>query len=196
MDENLQGHLGTAELASLLEQSRLGEDLAPPMGDLHPHLAACMNCREQLDELVLFDRKLKSVNRPGAPAPQLDCPVPATWREVAGGLTPPLQTLGYIEHASRCNSCGPLLRQAIVDLNGLSQGLSEAEKKYIATLGSSDPEWRQRLACQITGTLPSDRKSTMGGGGWPFRMGSPASCDSRSFSSSGNCHGLVGSCTR
>jgi CHAT domain-containing protein/cytochrome c-type biogenesis protein CcmH/NrfG len=162
LDENLQGHLGTAELARLLEQSRFREDLATPTADLDPHLAVCMSCREQLQELVLFDRKLKSANRPVAPAPQPDCPVPATWREVAGGLTPPLQTLGYIEHASRCNSCGPLLRQAIVDLNGLSQGLSEAEKKYIATLESSNLEWRQRLACQITGTLPSDRKSTMG----------------------------------
>jgi CHAT domain-containing protein/cytochrome c-type biogenesis protein CcmH/NrfG len=170
LDENLQGHLWTAELARLLEQSRLREDLAPPMGDLHPHLAACMSCREQLEELVLFDRKLKSVNRSGAPAPQLDCPVPATWREVAGGLTPPLQTLGYIEHASRCNSCGRLLREAIVDLNGLSQGLSEAEKKYIATLESSNPEWRQRLACRITGTLPSDRKSARGLSRW---LGSP-----------------------
>jgi CHAT domain-containing protein/tetratricopeptide (TPR) repeat protein len=129
-----------------------------------------MSCREQLEELALFDRKLKSVNRLGALAPQGDCPVPATWRELAGGLTPPLQTLGYIEHASRCSSCGQLLRQAIVDLNGLSQGLSEAEKKYIATLESSNPEWRQRLACRITGTLPSDRKSARGLSRW---LGSP-----------------------
>jgi CHAT domain-containing protein/cytochrome c-type biogenesis protein CcmH/NrfG len=168
LDENLHGHIGTAELARLLEQSRYRKDLALPTADLHPHLAACMSCREQLEELVLFDRKLKSANRLGAPAPQGDCPVPATWRELAGGLTPPLQTLGYIEHASRCSSCGPLLRQAIVDLNGLSQGLSEAEKKYIATLESSNPEWRQRLAWRITGTSPSssNRKSLMGWSRW------------------------------
>jgi CHAT domain-containing protein/tetratricopeptide (TPR) repeat protein len=166
LDENLQGHLGTVELARLLEQSRLREDLATPIRDLHPHLAVCTSCREQLEELVLFDRKLKSVNRPGAPAPEPNCPVPAIWREVAGGLTPPLQTLGYIEHASRCNSCGPSLRQAIVDLNGLSQGLSEAEKQYIATLESSNPEWRQGLASRITRTPPSDRKSAMGWSRW------------------------------
>jgi len=76
------------------------------------------------------------------------------WREIAGGL-PPDDTLGPVEHASRCDHCGPLLREAVAELAELNGELTEAERKHIASLESANAEWQQRLAQRITGTPQS-----------------------------------------
>jgi CHAT domain-containing protein/cytochrome c-type biogenesis protein CcmH/NrfG len=67
----------------------------------------------------------------------------------------------HLEHASRCDHCGPLLRAAIAELAELNRELTEAEGKHIASLESAGAEWQQRLAQRITGTLHSpDPKPT------------------------------------
>jgi CHAT domain-containing protein/tetratricopeptide (TPR) repeat protein len=159
-------HLGTAELAKLLEESRRRAESAPYAADMHPHLAACPACREQFVDLALLDRQLHRQMkgmRPAESAPrQGDCPRPALWREIAGGLTPPGETLIYLEHASRCDHCGPLLRRAVAEVSDLNGEITEAERTLIAILESARAEWQQRLAQQIAGTEHSgpDREST------------------------------------
>ncbi len=162
MEGNPNAHIGNAELAKLLEESRQRTEPALDTADVHPHLAACLTCREQFEELALLDRQLKSVRPAESALRQGDCPGPAVWREIAGGLTPPDRTLACVEHASRCDYCGPLLHEAVVELTGLNGEITEAELKQIATLESARAEWQQRLAQQITGTPHSapDRKST------------------------------------
>jgi CHAT domain-containing protein/tetratricopeptide (TPR) repeat protein len=87
-----------------------------------------------------------------------DCPERHVWREVAGGLIPPDKTLVHIEHASRCDYCGPLLRQSIAEIAELNAELTEAERRHIANLGSVSAEWQQRLARRITGTPVLDKQ--------------------------------------
>jgi CHAT domain-containing protein/cytochrome c-type biogenesis protein CcmH/NrfG len=158
-------HVGTAELAKLLEESRRRES-ALDVADVHPHLAACPGCREQFEDLALLDRQLaRQMNgtRPAeSPPRQGDCPDPALWREIAGGLTPPDETLASLEHASRCDHCGPLLREAVAEVADLNGEITEAERTLIAILESARVEWQQRLAQQIVGTQHSgpDREST------------------------------------
>jgi CHAT domain-containing protein/cytochrome c-type biogenesis protein CcmH/NrfG len=100
--------------------------------------------------------------RPGESPPQGDCPAPALWREIAGGLAPPDETLPSLEHASRCDHCGPLLREAVAEVSNLNGETTEAERTLIAILESARAEWQQRLAQQITGTPHSgpDRQPT------------------------------------
>jgi len=162
LDGNPTEHIGNTELAKLLEESRQRTEPALDTADVHPHLAACLTCREQFEELALLDRQLKSVRPAESALPQGDCPDPAVWREIAGGLTPPDETLACIEHSSRCDYCGPLLHGAVAELAGLNGEITEAELKHIATLESARAEWQQRLAQQITGTPHSapDREST------------------------------------
>ena len=159
-------HIGTVELAKLLEESRRCAESARDAADMHPHLAACPACREQFEDLALLDRQLdrqmKSM-RPAESAPrQGDCPDPVVWREIAGGLTPPGETLIYLEHASRCDHCGPLLREAVAEVSDLNGEITEAERTLIALLESARAEWQQRLAQQIARTQHSavDREST------------------------------------
>ncbi|MFI5114591.1 MAG: CHAT domain-containing protein [Terriglobales bacterium] len=162
MEGNPNVHIGNAELAKLLEESRRRTEPALDTADVHPHLAACLTCREQFEELALLDHQLKSVRPAESALPQGDCPGPAVWREIAGGLTPPDETLTCVEHASRCDYCGPLLHGAVAEVTGLNGEITEAERKHIATLESARAEWQQRLARQITGTPHSapDREST------------------------------------
>jgi CHAT domain-containing protein len=158
LDRSPSEHVGTAELAKLLEESRRRTESAPDAADVHPHLAACPACREQFDDLALLDRQLSRQMkgmRPAESPPQGDCPGPALWREIAGGLTPPGETLAYLEHASRCDHCGPLLREAVAEVSSLNGEITEAERTLIALLESARAEWQQRLAQQIAGTSDS-----------------------------------------
>jgi CHAT domain-containing protein len=158
-------HIGTVELAKLLEESRRRAESRLDPADLPPHLAGCPACREQFEDLALLDRQLdrqmKSM-KPAESAPRHgDCPDPVVWREIAGGLTPPGETLIYLEHASRCDYCGPLLREAVAEVSHLNGEITEADRTLIAILESARAEWQQRLAQQIVGTQHSgpDRES-------------------------------------
>lgn len=150
MEENLQGHIGAQELGRLLEESRQGAH-SEEAAETHPHLAACMSCREQFQELVVMDRRLKRMQPTSVPLRDGGCPDSSLWRRIAGGLIPPGHTLINIEHASRCDLCGPLLHRAVSELTGLSMEWSEAERKAIANLESANPEWQRRLVQRITG---------------------------------------------
>jgi len=75
-----------------------------------------------------------------------------SWREIAGGLTPASETLTRIEHASRCDHCGPLLRSAVGELAELNAELTAAEQTRIASLESASVEWQQKLAQRIAGS--------------------------------------------
>jgi CHAT domain-containing protein len=150
LEGSLSEHIGAAELAKLLEESRQRTDSAWDVVEIHPHLAACTTCRQQFNDLSLLDRQLKNVRR-GSAQRRADCPQAAVWHEISTGLTPPDETLTHVEHASRCDYCGPLLRAAIAEFSTLSGEMTEAERARIATLASAQAEWQQALAQQITG---------------------------------------------
>ncbi len=159
-------HIGTVELARLLEESRrLGE----PIGngaDIHPHLATCASCREQFEQVATLDRQLRSLRPATSDVQTGDCPSASVWREIAGGITPADQTLACVGHASRCDQCGPLLRDALAELTVLNRELSDRERNDIASLESARPQWQQRLAQRIAGTLHSERDGKPAPSAW------------------------------
>jgi CHAT domain-containing protein/cytochrome c-type biogenesis protein CcmH/NrfG len=176
LHKNSNGHLEAADLAKLLEESRPRAESALNALDLHAHLAACPACRKQFDELVSLDchlsRQMKG-ERPAEPAPHSgDCPDQAVWREIAAGLTPTNQTLAHIEHASRCDSCGPLLREAVTELTGLNRDITAEERQHIAALQSASAEWQQRLAQRIAGT-PHSGLDSQSAPWWRWRPAVP-----------------------
>ncbi len=154
-------HLGEPELAKLLEKSRQSTKSDGDGADVHPHFAVCSECREQYHALSLFDEQLKNMKPSASTTRQSDCPDEEVWREIAGGLTPPDWTLTCVEHASRCNHCGPLLQGAVAELSALKGEVTDSERKQIAELESAHAEWQQRLSQRIAGTTKSDaeRKS-------------------------------------
>ncbi len=155
MESNANKHVGAEELARLLEEARIHAEGARNAVVLAPHLADCESCREQFEELASLDRQLLSV-RPAKSEPRaVECPDTEVWRQIAGAPTPPAQTLVYVEHASRCNHCGPLLRESVAEFVELHREVTDAERRHLATLESSRPEWQQKLAQRISGTPSS-----------------------------------------
>jgi CHAT domain-containing protein/tetratricopeptide (TPR) repeat protein len=84
---------------------------------------------------------------------QASCPRPEVWREIAVGSTDPDLTLTCIEHASRCDTCGPLLRHAVAELGQLRPELTDAERREISLLESAKPAWQMKLAQRIAGNI-------------------------------------------
>ncbi len=151
MERNPDEHIGTAELARLLEEARRRAG-SVDAANAHPHLAACATCREQFEELASVDCPLMNMRQAESSSPQGDCPSRDVWREITGGLTPPDETFAHVEHASHCDYCGSLLREAVAELDELNGDLTDAERKHIASLESANAEWQQRLAQRITET--------------------------------------------
>ena len=143
-------HLQTDELAKLYEEACRPGIPRPITANIHPHLAACSLCRERFEEQAFLDRQLEEIHSSKPALRQSDCPEPALWREVATGVTAPEQTLFLVHHASRCDHCGTLLREAVADLNGEN---TPADEELIAALKSAQPEWQRSLAQRITGTV-------------------------------------------
>lgn len=162
MDSDPNEHIGTGELARLLEESRRSAE-SVDASDVHPHLAVCPACRELFEGLVSLESQLQNL-RPDESRSRRggDCPGPEVWREVAGGRTADHETLVRIEHASRCDYCGPLLREAIVELADLNGEITAAERKHIAAQVSASAKWQQKLVGGITATQRSGagREST------------------------------------
>jgi CHAT domain-containing protein/tetratricopeptide (TPR) repeat protein len=152
---NYAGHISSAELAKLLEESLQRAEPVRDAAELHPHLAACLSCREQFETAALA-RELTSMKASKSEVRQGDCPDRAVWREIAGGLTPVEEVLVSIQHASRCDYCGPLLRGAMAELAVLNGELTQEERSHIASLESARVEWQQKLAQRIAGTAEAE----------------------------------------
>ena len=150
METGPNQHLATPELTKLLKAARQRGDSALS-AEVHPHLAVCPTCREQFEGLAELDLQLRNMQKCEPAAQEADCPNAEVWSEIAGGLTEPDQTLMYIEHASCCDHCGPLLRAAVGEVAGLDGELTDAEREHIAGLASARPEWQLRLAERISG---------------------------------------------
>src|ERR1035438_1408097 len=174
-DFNSADHIVDEKLAKLLEKSRHPEASTPEAADLHPHLASCSSCREQFEQLLSFERQqLTFLRNPALPSNRADdCPGPRVWRDLAGGVEPPDQTLNLIKHANQCDHCGPLFQAALSESVDLSRELDEQEKAQIASLESASSEWQRQLAQRIAGAkeAPSNLFSSprSWGQGWWWR---------------------------
>ena len=151
MDEEPNQHIGPAELATLLEEARCGAGNGLETVSLHRHLATCSTCSEQFEELAALDRQFKHLSPVQSVQRSRECPQATVWREIAAGLPQSEETLAYIEHASNCDRCRPMLREAVLEFSGLNQELTEEERKQIASLESAGTQWQERLARRIAG---------------------------------------------
>ncbi len=144
------GHLGESELAKLLEMARQ-RSVGPDLAQIHPHFAVCDDCRQQFEVILAFERQLKNSKQDLSAPRQSDCPSKEAWHQIAAGLAPSDRTLVCVEHASRCDHCGSLLREAVAEVSGLSPEITNAEREQIAALDSARLQWQQRLGQRIAG---------------------------------------------
>lgn len=156
MDRAVNQHLSATELAELAEAVRQRGPSIAKAEDVNPHFAVCPACRDRFEQHVLLDRRLEKLKSSEPALHQADCPDSTLWREIAAGVTPPEQALSHIQHASRCDHCGPLLREAVAEVTGLHEEATEAERAQIVMLASAQPEWQGEIAQRMAGTTRRD----------------------------------------
>lgn len=165
-------HIEPAELAKLLEEARCRTGNGVETVDMHRHLTVCSTCRAQFEELAALDRQFKHLRPVQSVQWSGDCPQATVWREIAAGLPQSEETLAYVEHATDCDRCAQLLREAVLEFAGLSRELTEAERKQIASLESAETKWQQKLARRITGT-PLSKLNRESAPWWRNRLSLP-----------------------
>lgn len=149
MNQPASEHLQPNQIAELYYSAYRGPEPAPELSAVHPHLAECSICRRRFQQCAGFDRQLGTLRSTQSAFRQAECPEPTVWFDVACGVMEPDQALAQIQHASGCDYCGPLLREAVADLNG---ALTRPDAALIASLPSARPECRKKLAKWVTAT--------------------------------------------
>lgn len=107
------------------------------------HAAGCRVCGPELRRHCSMRARLRNMAITVASERNPDCPAEERWTEVAGGVCSVGDAAPLIDHASRCDHCGPLLRAATEDLN---PEISIQEQKRIAELPSARVAWQRNLA--------------------------------------------------
>jgi len=152
----LRSHLNNDEVEQLsLSASDLENDEPDDkaiQSDALDHLRACEGCkmavrahREGAEELARL--KFSSVGLRGS-----GCPSENVWVDLAAGISTEDSEI-YLNHAAKCEHCGPLLREAAADL---AEELSAEDEKRINQLRTASPEWQRGFAQQLSmGARPS-----------------------------------------
>jgi CHAT domain-containing protein len=148
-----QSHLSFDELALLTASPALaiGENDTYDLHQAEEHAKTCDVCGSNLRDHRSMRVLIRSMVNTVASAPKPDCPTEETWTRLAAGLISTADARPLIEHASLCDYCGQVLRIATEEMN---PEISAAEKKMIASLPSSHPEWQRAIAANLATMHP------------------------------------------
>jgi tetratricopeptide (TPR) repeat protein len=91
--------------------------------------------------------------------------------ELAAGVMEEHEAAPLLKHVCVCADCGPLLREAIADLN---RELTGEEQAATEGLASSNPEWPKKVAARVTPMPPRSRLWAWGALAAALVIGVPA----------------------
>lgn len=117
--------------------------------DLFRHLAECEACRSELEahETVMLRLRLLKLKQPHMRGPE--CPPERLWTEIAAGISD-IEVEPYLEHAAKCDHCGPLLRIAAETATSSS---TPQEDAFLEGLASVSPDWQRKMARTLHDTI-------------------------------------------
>jgi CHAT domain-containing protein/Flp pilus assembly protein TadD len=110
------------------------------------HLGGCEPCQRLLQMYKDFQRRLGKLEATGTIHLAKGCPLETAWWGLAAGQLPEPRAAELLEHSTRCDACGLLLRQAIQDF---AEEVTEQEFADVSTLPSAQPAWQQSLAQRL-----------------------------------------------
>lgn len=145
MSREPHNHLSPEELAWLVE----GAEPAPlPPGfefdreRAEDHASACRVCGLRLRSQRYVQVSLQKLANPVAGEPTSGCPADEKWTELAAGICSAPEASSLLEHATRCDYCGNLLRESTENLN---PEISPQEQGFIRQLPSATAGWQRGL---------------------------------------------------
>jgi tetratricopeptide (TPR) repeat protein len=145
-----QSHLSPDELAGLAEETESTWRVAgadPDRDQAKAHAEGCGVCGPRLRDHRSVQARLRSMVSPVASTRKSDCPAEERWATLAAGLSSAIEAKPLLEHVSRCDYCGQLLRAATEDLN---PEISAEEEESIRQLPSASAAWQRALARKMT----------------------------------------------
>ena len=151
-----EDHLDLQEVEWLTEGQRRASGSSCPDERLEQakrHLATCQLCEELVQTCQDLQRRLGHLEARVGPLLDPNCPTETEWRSVSAGLVSGSRAAELLEHSTRCDACGLLLRQATQDF---AQETSERETAQLNSLTSAQEEWQRALAHRLR-TAQSDR---------------------------------------
>lgn len=150
-------HLSLHEIERLAEGQRKGLGIPGPEAQLEgarDHLGGCESCQGLVQMYEDFQRRLGQLEVTGEVRPAPDCPLETAWWGVAAGQVLESHAAELLEHSTRCDACGLLLRQAMQDF---VEEAAENEIAYLSTLPSVQQEWQLSFAQRLS-AVRSDRR--------------------------------------
>ena len=153
-------HLSVEELARLVETAQAvphAVDIGFDEMMAKSHAADCSICGPRLRALQFAQASIRGLMRPGASKRTSDCPAEDSWPDLAAGVSSPADAASLLEHVSKCDYCGNLLKQATLNFN---VELSPGEIEILKNLPSSKSENQQVLAMKMAElSLPTARNN-------------------------------------
>jgi CHAT domain-containing protein/cytochrome c-type biogenesis protein CcmH/NrfG len=113
------------------------------------HLGECSVCQSMAEKYRRAEEALKSLQdqynssrrENTEPGSSIGCPDDETWFRLAAGLIKKDELSHYIAHASTCDRCGALLRNA---MEVMSEKVTSEEQELLASMVT--PEWQHETA--------------------------------------------------
>lgn len=128
------------------------------LGETRRHLTNCGTCQKLVLVEKERDRVLQSL-RQLSPAPASgDCSPEIKFYELVAGVISAEDSETLLKHASACDRCGPLLRQATEQLRAEQ---TDEESDTIAALETSRPEWQERLSTRLASAARIDENARL-----------------------------------
>jgi CHAT domain-containing protein len=137
--------------------------------EIFSHVLQCEKCSGAAQDFAHIKAKLAELNAFQCAVRTPDCYAEEEWLSVAAGLLEKEQAERAIYHASQCDYCGPLFRNATEDLH--DEMFSE-EASLLGSLDNSSKAWQHGLAIRLSAlkdkrSRPFGRRIQMTFGRWP-----------------------------
>ena len=148
MTRPLDRHLDSDELDALVLSQvpgvsvtrRLSEDV---LREVQRHVESCQDCDRKVQMHRSAQNAISLRVMSGQAAKGSSCWEQSEWVRFAAGLLEEGEAKERMNHAAQCGHCGPLLKAAVMSL---SDEATPDEEHLLASLGSSQPLWQQKMA--------------------------------------------------
>lgn len=164
MSREPHGHLSPEEFAWLTEEPETAPQTTGPDFDrekAEAHARGCGVCGPRLRSQRAVQARLRSMAKLVAGERRPECPPEDKWAAVAAGICSANEASLLIEHASSCDDCGYLLREASEDLD---PEISANELEVIRQLPSATDGWQRDMGRRMaevsaTGAIEQPRET-------------------------------------
>ncbi len=151
-----QRHLSAEQIEYLLDATLGGPDgdgQSELVRNARRHLAGCEACQRLFSMHEGFNSALQKLKQAEPASGKNECFSGNSFNELFAGLVHGKEAEALVTHASQCDHCGALLREA-AETFGAQE--SEEEEASMVALQSSKAEWQAALAQQLASVTARD----------------------------------------